>query len=107
MLHLREKDKQILCDIANEVFEHTVEVWAYGSRVTGESHDGSDLDLVVRQEGLKMVNKNVFLRFKDMIQESNIPILVDLFNWGRLPKSFQENILTKYEVLFVKKSEKK
>ena len=23
-----------------------VEVWAYGSRVTGESHEGSDLDLV-------------------------------------------------------------
>ena len=25
-----------------------VEVWAYGSRVTGRSHDGSDLNLVLR-----------------------------------------------------------
>ena len=25
-----------------------VEVWAYGSRVNGRSHDGSDLDLVLR-----------------------------------------------------------
>ena len=25
-----------------------VEVWAYGSRVAGVSHEGSDLDLVVR-----------------------------------------------------------
>ncbi len=26
-----------------------VEVWAYGSRVNGESHEGSDLDLVAAQ----------------------------------------------------------
>ena len=25
-----------------------VGVWAYGSRVSGESHEGSDLDLVLR-----------------------------------------------------------
>ena len=25
-----------------------VEVWAYGSRVSGHSHGGSDLDLVLR-----------------------------------------------------------
>ena len=29
-----------------------VEVWAYGSRVSGRSHDGSDLDLVLRGPGL-------------------------------------------------------
>ena len=29
-----------------------VEVWAYGSRVNGRSHDGSDLDLVLRGPGL-------------------------------------------------------
>ena len=26
----------------------SVEVWAYGSRVNGRSHDGSDLDLALR-----------------------------------------------------------
>ena len=30
-----------------------VEVWAYGSRVTGRSHDGSDLDLVLRGPGCR------------------------------------------------------
>ena len=30
-----------------------VEVWAYGSRVNGESHDGSDLDLVLRGPALE------------------------------------------------------
>ena len=32
-----------------------VEVWAYGSRVNGRSHDGSDLDLVLRGPGLKEI----------------------------------------------------
>jgi predicted nucleotidyltransferase len=27
------------------------EVWAYGSRVTGGAHEGSDLDLVLRHPG--------------------------------------------------------
>ena len=28
-----------------------VDVWAYGSRVNGRSHDGSDLDLALRGPG--------------------------------------------------------
>ena len=28
-----------------------VEVWAYGSRLSGRSHGGSDLDLVLRAPG--------------------------------------------------------
>ena len=32
-----------------------VEVWAYGSRVSGLSHDASDLDLVLRAPGLQPI----------------------------------------------------
>ena len=32
-----------------------VEVWAYGSRVSGRSHDASDLDLVLRAPGLQPI----------------------------------------------------
>lgn len=31
------------------------EVWAYGSRVSGRGHDGSDLDLVLRGPGLEEI----------------------------------------------------
>ncbi len=42
-LHLQPKHREAL------LREHLpdVEVWAYGSRVNGRSHDGSDLDLVL------------------------------------------------------------
>ena len=32
-----------------------VEVWAYGSRVSGHSHGGSDLDLVLRGPDLEEI----------------------------------------------------
>jgi len=40
---IREKDKQTLQDIFATI-HLPVEVWAYGSRVTGTAHTGSDLD---------------------------------------------------------------
>ena len=50
-LHLlprhRERLEALLCEHLPDV-----EVWAYGSRVNGQSHDGSDLDLVLRGPGL-------------------------------------------------------
>ncbi len=53
-LHLSAKHRRSLESLLREHLPH-VEVWAYGSRVTGRSHDGSDLDLVLRGPG----NKNV------------------------------------------------
>ena len=52
-----------------------VEVWAYGSRVNGESHDGSDLDLVLRGPALEPLDGG-FFDLLEAIEKSNIPILV-------------------------------
>lgn len=77
-----------------------VEVWAYGSRVTGEAHEGSDLDLVMRTETLDRVPIDIFLDMKEKILVSRIPIIVELFDWARLPDSFHKNIEANHEVLF-------
>ena len=77
-----------------------MEVWAYGSRVNGTAHEGSDLDLVIRSHDLQRLPVGVFLGIKKKIQHSNIPILVDLFDWARLPKSFHHNIEAEHVVLF-------
>ena len=76
------------------------EVWAYGSRVNGEAHAGSDLDLVLRSYDLQKLPIDVLLDVKDKIRQSNIPIVVELFDWARLPQSFQRNIEAQHEVLF-------
>jgi len=50
------------------------EVWAYGSRVNGRSHDGSDLDLVLRSPTLKPLGGE-YLYFSEALHRSNIPVL--------------------------------
>ena len=76
-----------------------VEVWAYGSRVKGESHGGSDLDLVLRGPGLAPISFKLLADFQDAVQESTIPFLVEARDWARLPESFHREIEREYVVL--------
>lgn len=96
---LRNKDRARLLEIFSSA-GYPMEVWAYGSRVTGEAHEGSDLDLVIRGESLKEIPIDIFISLKNQIRNSNIPILIDLFDWPRLPKSFHQNIEENHELLF-------
>ena len=96
---LRNKDRERLIAIFKTATT-SFEVWAYGSRVNGDAHDGSDLDLVVRTPDLQKMPVDVFLAIKEKIRESNIPIVVELFDWARLPDTFHKNILAKHEVLY-------
>lgn len=63
------------------------------------AHEGSDLDLVVIPDGYDQVDFGEVFTFKDLLQESSIPILVQVLDWNRIPESFRENILMEYEVL--------
>lgn len=96
---LRQKDKQTLLQIFS-VATFPMEVWAYGSRVSGNAHTGSDLDLVIRSQTKQILPADVLMELKDKITESNIPIVVELFDWARLPESFHRNIEAQHEVLF-------
>ncbi len=96
---LREKDRQRLTAIFSTT-EMPLEVWAYGSRVNGTAHDGSDLDLVVRSKDLTQLPIEVLVDVKERIRESNIPIMVQVFDWARLPATFHSNINAVHEVLY-------
>ncbi|MDI9357723.1 MAG: nucleotidyltransferase domain-containing protein [Phycisphaerales bacterium] len=96
---LRPKDKEQLIAIFNGV-PIPMTVWAFGSRVHGGAHAGSDLDLVIRTASLEKIPRVIFTTLKEKIQESNIPIVVELFDWSVLPESFHKNILEKHEVLY-------
>lgn len=76
-----------------------VEAWAYGSRVNGRGHKGSDLDLVLRGPGLREIPLDQLVDFKDTVRESNIPFLVEARDWARLPERFQREIEGGYLVV--------
>jgi predicted nucleotidyltransferase len=93
--HVQELRRLIATHLPQE------EVWAYGSRVTGTAHDTSDLDLVVRHPADVQVKQSSALwELKDAISESNLPVLIELFDWARLPPAFHDNILSQYVVLY-------
>ena len=67
------------------------EVWAYGSRVNGSSHEVSDLDVVLRGPNLERLGEG-YLDLLGAIEESNIPFLVQVHDWAGLPENFHRDI---------------
>jgi predicted nucleotidyltransferase len=72
-------------------------VWAYGSRVGGDAHNGSDLDLVIMDFGQKDAS---IIDLKDALRESYVPFLIDIFEFNGLPASFQKEIMKKYVIIY-------
>ncbi len=75
------------------------EVWAYGSRVNGDGHEASDLDLVVRHPADLQQETPGFWEMKEALVESNLPIRVDMVDWARIPASFRREIERAYVVV--------
>ncbi len=96
---LLPRHRTMLDEILGQVLPPAAEVWAYGSRVTGEAHEASDLDLVVRGPHLEALPFQRLSLLRDLLDDSNLPILVDIHDWATLPVSFHERILARYEVL--------
>lgn len=69
------------------------EVWAYGSRVNGTAHEGSDLDLVVRNPADLSRPLHDLSALREALSESDLPILVDVVDWARIPRNFCQEIL--------------
>jgi len=75
------------------------EVWAYGSRVTGGAHEGSDLDIVLRHPVDATHDVEGWASLKEALQISCLPMLVEVHLWSRLPVAFHRNIEAGYVVL--------
>lgn len=85
-----------------DIFEQycpNAEIWAYGSRVNGDAHEGSDLDMVVKNFHS---NTAKLSELRELITNSNIPFLTDINEFDKLPKYFQDEILKKHVVIFNK-----
>lgn len=75
------------------------EIWAYGSRVNGDGHEASDLDLVVRHPADLKKETAELWEMKEALVESNLPIRVDIVDWALIPASFQREIERAYVVV--------
>lgn len=94
-LFLRDIDKQRLLKLLADYLPE-VNAWAYGSRVNGQAHDTSDLNIVLRSKNLSKIPVEQLESFLQALSDSNIPILVEARDWARLPESFHQEILRNY-----------
>ena len=79
-------------------FAPQAEVWAFGSRSEGRSHEGSDLDLILRNPA-QLDQPQTGLSALRGALESNLPILVDVLDWARLPDEFHREIERSHVIL--------
>ncbi len=82
-----------------QAYAPDVEVWAYGSRVKGTHHEGSDLDLALRTPSLEPLAPSQLYALHQAFEESTLPIIVQAHDWSRLPESFQREIEREYVVV--------
>ena len=87
---------QMVTEILRRHLPHA-EVWAYGSRVSGQSWEYSDLDLVV--VGETALNGREMQDARDDMSESRLPFLVDLKDWHRIPQEWRDEIMRCYAVI--------
>ena len=71
-------------------------VWAYGSRVKGNSRPQSDLDLVVFASPGQ---KHGVAELREALAESSLPFRVDLFVWAEVPEEFRPGIEAEHVAL--------
>ena len=105
-LDLPSKYRRQLEGIFEKHLPEGVEVLAYGSRVTGGSHPGSDLDLALKGHNLKKIPPDKLNALRTALRESSIPFLVEVRDLVLLPKSFQLEIEQNHIVLFSTKRDK-
>lgn len=100
-LHLDQRYLRLLVDLFEKhLCDQPVEVLAYGSRLTDNFHSGSDLDLVVRNyHDRRQPGKNLLNLIED-IRDSNIPILIDILDWARIPAEFHTVIDRQHVVIW-------
>ena len=71
-LQLGERHLRLLRALLAE-YAPGAQVWAYGSRVTGQAHEGSDLDIVVRNPANLAAETPNWADLQDALRDSDLP----------------------------------
>ncbi len=96
MLSLKRKYYDILVNIFNS-YCPKAQIWAYGGRVKNSSHSGSDLDLTIKS--FNESGKYLY-ELKELLNNSDIPFLIDINEFEKLSQSMQDEISKNYVEVF-------
>ncbi|EKD27868.1 MAG: DNA polymerase beta subunit [uncultured bacterium] len=95
MIHIKPEHKNIIRDILiNHIPNY--EIWAFGSRVTGNMKEYSDLDLAIISKDSIPSKTLALIRYE--LSESNLPFKVDILEWNSLSENFRAIIEENHEI---------
>jgi len=97
-LFLSERHRKLLIELLAR-YVPEARVWAYGSRVSGGAHEGSDLDIVLLNEAEKEAPIDRMHELIDAIEQSLLPMLIDVSDWSNLPEWLRGEIEQRHVVL--------
>ncbi|KUO49286.1 MAG: hypothetical protein APF76_15900 [Desulfitibacter sp. BRH_c19] len=95
MIKLSEKELQLVKNILKN-YVHDFEVLVFGSRVNGNTHEHSDLDIALR--GPDKIDLLLLADIKDEFQNSDLPFRVDIIDFNRISPEFQKVILENHKI---------
>jgi len=76
------------------------EVWAFGSRVKNTHWEASDIDLIARNpQDLSQPQPPEFFSLEQAFRESDIPLVVQILDWARIPEHFRDEIKENFVVI--------
>ncbi|MBN2689438.1 MAG: nucleotidyltransferase domain-containing protein [Gammaproteobacteria bacterium] len=99
MVDLKPEQLKIVKNILSN-YVADFDVWVYGSRISGTAREYSDLDLVI--VGKEALSPHILNDLRDAFSNSDLTIMVDVHDWYKISKEFQDIIKRKYEILQVK-----
>lgn len=87
---LKDEYKEIILKICNKHLSEPYKLYLFGSRARGDDYFCSDIDLAIKT---KEKNKNhKFALISEDLEESNIPLYVDLVDIDIAGKDFLQSI---------------
>jgi predicted nucleotidyltransferase len=73
------------------------EIRVFGSRIHGTAKPYSDIDIAIKCT--EPIDRRTLSRLKEALQESTLPIRVDVLDWDGISEEFRGVIEEGYEVL--------
>ena len=90
MIYIEEKYLNLVKEILSKYSESIKNVYAFGSRTRKNHKKYSDLDLAI--EFLKNSDKDLLFLIKDALENSSLPIKIDVINLDEINEEFKKSI---------------
>ncbi len=96
MINLQAKHLKLLKQILQQHISN-YEVLIFGSRATNNIKEYSDVDLVILD--CPPLSPSLLAKLQYSLNESNLPLKVDLVEWSKIDSEFQAIIMNNYDIV--------